>query len=124
MANWLRKSVFLDPAAVSEEMIDVFATCAQQPAAEHAALAWLRGALGMDLEAQLRIVSQPTALLWGEERGPEPDGRALPLQRLLPAASVMLVSGGGILAALEAPAAMVAAIEEQLGNDWRVLKAG
>lgn len=124
VAHWLRKAVFLDPAVVTEEMIDVFATCAQQPAAEHAALAWLSGALSFDLEARWRALPQPVALLWGEERTPEPEGRAFGLQRILPTSPLTIISGAGVMAALEAPAAVVAALDEQLRSDLRVLKAG
>ena len=69
--TWLTQFGFLDPARVTEEMIEVYATCAQQPAAEHAALAWLSGALSFDLEARWRTLPQPVALLWGEEPAPE-----------------------------------------------------
>lgn len=124
VAHWLRKAVFLDPAAVTEEIIDVFSTCAQQPAAEHAALAWLGERLNVDLETCLRTLPQPVALLWGEERGLEPAGRAFRLQRLLAAGTLTMISGGGVMAALEAPEAMVAALVEQLRSDLRVLRAG
>jgi len=123
VAQWLRKAVFLEPSAVTEEMIDVIATCAQQPSAEHAALSWLGGSLGFDLEARLRILTRPMALLWGEERAAEPEGRAFSLHRLVPASPLSVVPGGGIMAALETPEAMTAALDEQLRADLRILKA-
>ena len=122
ITHWLRTAAFLDPALVTDEMADVFTTCAQQPAAEHATLAWLRGALSFDLEACWRALPQPVALLWGEERTAE--SRAVPLQRLLPTSTLTIISGVGIMAALEAPASVGAALEEQLRSDLRVLKAG
>lgn len=123
VANWLHKAVFLDPSAVTEEMVDVIATCAQQPSAEHAALAWLSGSLSFDLEARLRLLMRPMALLWSEERPPEPDGAALQLQRLVPACPLTVIAQGGVMAALEAPGTVIAALEEQLRADLRVLKA-
>jgi len=123
VANWLRTAVFVDPSAVTEEMIDVIATCAQQPAAEHATLSWLSGGLSFDLEARLRMLLRPLALLWGEERSPEPGGRALQVQRLVPACPVTMIAHGGIMAALEAPETITAALDEQLRADLRVLKA-
>jgi pimeloyl-ACP methyl ester carboxylesterase len=123
VAAWLRKAVFTDPAAVTEEMIDVISTCAQQPSAEHAALAWLGGALGFDLEARLRMLMRPMALLWSEERVPELEGRAVQLQRLVPACTLAVIPQGGIMAALEAPETMVRALDEQLRSDLRILKA-
>ncbi|MDR3402935.1 MAG: alpha/beta hydrolase [Chthoniobacter sp.] len=123
VAHWLRKAVLLDPSAATEEMIDVMATCAQQPSAEHAALAWLGGSLSFDLEARLRLLLRPMALLWGEESTAEPEGRAFHLQRLVPASPLTVISNGGIMAALETPEAMVAALDEQLRADLRILKA-
>jgi pimeloyl-ACP methyl ester carboxylesterase len=123
VAGWLRKAAFLEPATVTEETIDVVATCAQQPAAEHAALAWLAGALAFDLEARLRLLVRPVALLWGEERLPDHDARAGQIQRLVPAGPLTMIARGGIMAALEAPEAMIAALDEQLRGDLRVLKA-
>ena len=43
MAHWLRKAAFVNPALVTEEMIEVFATCAQQPGAEFSAVRWMGG---------------------------------------------------------------------------------
>jgi pimeloyl-ACP methyl ester carboxylesterase len=120
--TWLR-AVVAEPAAVSEEIVDVFATCAQQSAAEHATLAWLGGALVFDLEARLRLLVRPAALLWGEERLPGEQGRVLGLQRLVPACPVTAVARGGILAALEAPEAMTAALDDLLRGELRILKA-
>jgi pimeloyl-ACP methyl ester carboxylesterase len=124
VAQWLRKVVFLDPAAVTDEMIDVFATCAQQPSAEHAALRWLGGNLGFDLESRLRTLPQPLALLWGEERADEPGDHGFRLQKLLPTSTLTVISGAGVMAALEAPVEMIAALDEQLRSELRVLKAG
>lgn len=123
VAGWLRKAIFTDPAAVTEEMIDVIATCAQQPSAEHAALAWLGGALSFDLEARLRMLMRPMALLWSEERVPEREGRALQIQKLIPACTLAVIAQGGVMAALEAPETMVRALDEQLRSDLRILKA-
>ncbi len=124
VAHWLRKVVFVDPAIVSDEMIAVFATCAQQPAAEHAAICWLDGTLSFDLEARLRALSQPLALLCGEVRELETGNHGFRLQRLLPTSTLTVISGTGVMAALEAPEEMIAALDEQLRSELRVLKAG
>jgi pimeloyl-ACP methyl ester carboxylesterase len=124
VASWLRKIAASDAATVTDEMIDVFATCAQQPAAEYAALAWLNGQLGFDFETRWRALPLPVALLWGEAEFTEPENRAFRLHRLLPASTLTTLPGAGTFAALEAPDAMVAALNEQLRSDLRVLKAG
>lgn len=124
VTHWLQRVVVTDPATVTDEMVDVFATCAQQPSAEHAALAWLSGSLSFDLEARWRAVVSPVALLWGDEQFADPDSRAFRLQRMLPTSTLTTISGAGILAALEAPDAISAALDEQLRSELRVLKAG
>lgn len=124
VAGWLRKVSASDPGIVTDETIDVFATCAQQPAAEYAALAWLSGKLGFDLEARWRTLSSPVALLWGDEEPSEPESRAFRFQRLLPTSTLTVISRVGAMAALEAPEAMIGALNEQLRSDLRVLKAG
>ena len=125
VAHWLRKAAFFDPALVTEEMIDVFATCAQQPGAEFSAVRWIGGGLRLDLERWLEVVAQPIALIWG---GAVPAG-SVELGRRRPqhagAASLTVFPDAGIMAAQETPQAMIAALQEQLRDDLRVvLKAG
>lgn len=124
VASWLRRVVTVNPGEVTEEMVDVFTTCAQQPAAEHATLAWLGGALSFDFEARWRALRPPAALLWGDERFSEPESRAFRLQRMLPTSTLTTIPGAGVMAALEVPDAMFAALDEQLRNELRVLRAG
>lgn len=124
VAHWLRKAAFVNPALVTEEMIEVFATCAQQPGAEFSAVRWMGGGVRLDLERWLAAVQRPIALTWGEAVP------AIPLeigrgQALAGAASLTVFSEAGIMAALEAPEAMIASLQEQLREDLRVvLKAG
>ena len=124
VSQWLKKVAFTDPELVTEEMIDVTATCAQQPAAEHAALAWMGGALSFDFEARWRALLIPVALLWGEEPLMESESRSFRLQRMLPTCTLTTIPGTGVMAGLEAPAAMISALDEQLRSELRVLKAG
>jgi len=124
VASWLRKVAVPDPAIVTDEMIDVFATCAQQPAAEYATLAWLSGKLEFDFEKRWGALSLPVALLWGEEEFSEPESRAFHLHRLLPTSTLTTIPRAGAMAALEVPEAMIASLDEQLRSELRVLKAG
>jgi len=124
VSHWLRKVAAFDAARVTEEMIDVVATCAQQPAAEYAVLAWMAGALNFDFESRWRALPMPVALLWGEEEFSGSESRAFRLQRMLPSSNFTMIPGTGVLAALEAPAAMISTLEEQLCGELRVLKAG
>ena len=125
VAHWLRKAAFANPDLVSEEVIDVFATCAQQPGAEFAAVRWMGGNLGVDLETHLNGIAQPVALMWGGAVPAAPVETGRRLQRLAAAASFTVFPDAGIMAAREAPEEMIAALHEQLRDDLRVvLKAG
>jgi pimeloyl-ACP methyl ester carboxylesterase len=124
VSHWLRRVALLESSQVTEEMIDVVATCAQQPAAEYAALAWMAGALGFDFESRWRALPMPVTLLWGEEEFSGTESRAFRLQRMLPSSSLVTIQETGVMAALEAPAAMISTLEEQLSGELRVLKAG
>lgn len=122
VAHWLRRAVFADAARVTEEMIDIFTTCAQQPGAECAALHWMAGRLGLDLEARLAAVRQPVALLWS---GAAPIEAAARLQNLAPSATLTLLPEAGAMPGLERPAETIAVLAELLRHDLRVvLKAG
>ncbi|MGB8169776.1 MAG: alpha/beta hydrolase [Chthoniobacteraceae bacterium] len=125
VAHWLRKAIFVDSALVTEEIIDVFATCAQQPGAEFAAVRWMGGGLRLDLDTALNAVARPVALTWGGEGAPDAEETSRRLQRLAAAASLTVFPSAGIMLAREAPEEMIAALREQLRDDLRViLKAG
>lgn len=124
VAHWLRRAVFIDGERVSEEMIDVIATCAQQPGAEFAAVRWMGGSLRLDLEAALNALTRPVALIWGAVESTTSVEMGRRLQRLA-AASLTVFPVAGIMLAREAPNEMVVALEEHLREDLRVvLKAG
>ena len=124
IVQWLRRFAFLDPAKVTEEIIDIFATCAQQPGAEHATLAWLGGRLTFDFDHRFQSLTQPVALLWSSEAPGAPVAFAQHLQKLAPATSLAVFPDAGPLAALESPEAMTDALREHLHTDIRLLKAG
>jgi pimeloyl-ACP methyl ester carboxylesterase len=121
IAQWLRKAAFVQPGLVTEETVDVYATCAQQPGAEYAALQWLAGRLSVDLEAALQAVTQPIALTWGGAVAAEPLTAGRRLQELSGAASFTVFPEGGCLAARESSAEMIAALREHLRGDLRVM---
>ncbi len=125
VAHWLRKAAFVEPALVTEETIDVVATCARQPGAEFAATRWLSGRLRLDLDSWLRQVTQPVALTWGTAVPGMPVETGRQLQRFAPVACLEVLPEAGILAARESSAAMIATLKELLREDLHVvLKAG
>lgn len=65
--NFLQQFLFAKPERVSEEMVEAYLTSAQQPNAEYAALAFLRGDLYFDLSLYIQQLTVPTVMLWGEE---------------------------------------------------------
>jgi hypothetical protein len=113
VAHWLEHAAFTDGALVTDDMIDVFTTCAQQSGAEHAVIAWMAGKLGFDLPAALRNVTQPVAFLWGSATADD----QLLLQRSARRGTCAVISGAGPFAALEMSAETTDAIHVQLETE-------
>ena len=122
VTHWLRKAAFAEPALVTEETIQVVATCAGQPGAEFAALRWLSGRLSVDLAAALQAITQPVALTWGGAVPAAPIALGRELQQLARATSLTIFPESGILAARESSAEMTAALKEQLRGDLRLVQ--
>jgi pimeloyl-ACP methyl ester carboxylesterase len=64
--SFLERFLFVDPARVSPEMVAAYLESAQQPNAQYAALAFLRGDLYFDLARYIEQLHTPTTILWGE----------------------------------------------------------
>ena len=98
-------------------MVTILSTCAQQYGAEHAILGFLRGRMAFDIERRLHDVPAPVHILWPDRAtGFSPDGGA-PICRKLPRACLEILPGCGILAALESPDLVEAAIVRALRGD-------
>jgi len=67
VSNFLVQFLFAQPERVSGEMVEAYLASAQQPNAEYAALAFLRGDLYFDLSLYIPQLTVPTVLFWGEE---------------------------------------------------------
>ncbi len=65
--NFLEQFLFADRDRITNEMVNAYLYSAQQPNAEYAALAFLRGDLYFDLSLYLPQLTVPTAILWGEK---------------------------------------------------------
>ncbi len=63
---FLAQRQFADASKVSDEMVAAYLASAQQPHADVAALAFVRGDLSFDLAVDLPHLTTPTTLLWGE----------------------------------------------------------
>jgi pimeloyl-ACP methyl ester carboxylesterase len=79
VGNFLVRFLFAKPERVSTEMVEAYLASAQQPNAEYAALAFLRGDLYFDLSLYISQLTVPTVIVWGEEAQftREPLGRRL-----------------------------------------------
>ncbi|MBD2258205.1 alpha/beta hydrolase [Pseudanabaena sp. FACHB-2040] len=65
--SFLQERQFADPDLVSEEMVSAYVASAQQPNAEDAALAFVRGDLSFDLSLEMPKLAVPTYIIWGDQ---------------------------------------------------------
>ncbi|MBD1916510.1 MULTISPECIES: alpha/beta fold hydrolase [Cyanophyceae] len=63
---FLAQRQFADASKISDDIVAAYLMSAQQPNADVAALAFVRGDLSFDLATHLPQLTTPTALLWGE----------------------------------------------------------
>lgn len=72
--SFLEQRQFARPGRIYPEIVDAYLESAQQPNAEYAALAFVRGDLCFDLSLYIQKLTIPTAILWGQKSqftGPE-----------------------------------------------------
>ena len=65
--SFLENRQFARPNRIYEEIVEAYLTSAQQPNAEYAALAFVRGDLCFDLSLYISQLNTPTAIIWGEK---------------------------------------------------------
>ncbi|MGB3201487.1 MAG: alpha/beta fold hydrolase, partial [Nodosilinea sp.] len=63
---FLAQRQFADPSKITDEMVAAYLKSAQQPNADVAALAFVRGDLSFDLAPYVSQLITPTTMLWGE----------------------------------------------------------
>ncbi|MBW4463343.1 MAG: alpha/beta fold hydrolase [Nodosilinea sp. WJT8-NPBG4] len=63
---FLTQRQFADASKISDDIVAAYLKSAQQPNADVAALAFVRGDLSFDLATYLPLLTVPTVLLWGE----------------------------------------------------------
>jgi pimeloyl-ACP methyl ester carboxylesterase len=119
---WLVNQGFTDASRITDETLDVYATCAQQSGAEHAIRNLYTGRLNVALEERLPMVSQPVTILWPElapENPSELPGRFQALAR----GSRMRIAGRlGQLAAVEGSAEIADLLAEELDPRLKVVR--
>jgi len=114
--NFLVQFLFSKPQRVSAEMVAAYLASAQQPHAEYAALAFLRGDLYFDLPLYIDQLTVPTVIFWGERAQFTRLDLGKRLARLNPQAvrGFEVIEDTGILPHLEQPAVFIGLLERYL----------
>ncbi|MGA3170483.1 MAG: alpha/beta fold hydrolase [Chthoniobacteraceae bacterium] len=116
--GWIAAHGFADASRVTDETVDVYATCAQQYGAEHAIRNLHAGRLNVNLEERLPMLSQPVTLLWPEGQGEQP----VRLHALAPGSRLATVPRLSQLAAIEGAAEIASLLAEELQPGLKVVK--
>ena len=121
---FLENRQFARSTRVYQEIVDAYLASAQQPNAEYAALAFVRGDLCFDLSLYMPQLTTPTAMIWGQKSeftGPEIGQR---LAALNPKAIRFFetLDDVGLTPQLELPAVTVGLIRRYL--KWLTSEAG
>ncbi|HEY9632123.1 MAG TPA: alpha/beta hydrolase [Coleofasciculaceae cyanobacterium] len=114
--NFLVQFLFAKPERVTEEMVAAYLASAQQPNAEYAALAFLRGDLYFDLPLYIDQLTVPTVIFWGEEAQFTRLDSGRRLARLNPEAvkDFQVIADTGVLPHLEQPAVVIGLLERYM----------
>ena len=119
---WLSAHGFADPARISEEALEVYATCAQQWGAEHAIRNLYAGRLNIALEERLPTLTQQVTLLWPDQCPDVPAELPTRLQSLAKGSRLRTASRLSQLAAIESPEEIAILLAEELDPALKVLR--
>jgi len=116
--NFLTSFLFADSARISPEIVQAYLTCIQQPRAEYAALASLKGDISFDLSRYMNQLQVPTAFILGAASRLNPASRGQRLAQLNPdvVQTIYKIPASGALPQLERPAAVVNVLRHFLAN--------
>lgn len=116
VSNFLVQFLFAKPERVSQEMVEAYLASAQQPNAEYAALAFLRGDLYFDLSLYIPQLTVPTVIFWGKEaQFTRPDlGQRLAALNPEMMRGFEVIPETGILPHLEQPEVMIGLLQKYL----------
>lgn len=114
--NFLERFLFAYPERLDEETVSAYLASAQQPNAEYAALAFLRGDLYFDLSRYMPQLTVPTVILWGEQAQFTDLKLGMRLAQLNPQAIQMfgIITETGVLPHLELPAVVLGVMQRSL----------
>jgi pimeloyl-ACP methyl ester carboxylesterase len=114
--NFLVQFLFTKPERVSQEMVEAYLASAQQPHAEYAALAFLKGDLYFDLSLYMPQLRVPTVIFWGEEAQftRQEVGRRLAALNPEVIRGFEVIPETGVLPHLEQPEVMIGLLQRYL----------
>jgi pimeloyl-ACP methyl ester carboxylesterase len=114
--SFLERFLFAQPDRVSQEMVAAYLESAQQPNAQYAALAFLRGDLYFDLARYLPQLQTPTVILWGKQTQFTSVNLGQRLASLNPSRikAFVPIADAGVLAHLEQPAIVIGLLRQFL----------
>ena len=115
--GWLSRFALSDPARLTDEMVHILSTCAHQYGAEHAILGFLRGRLAFEIEERLDEVQVPVNILWPEKASGFSSEAGGLLSKRIARCGFEVLPDTGVLAALETPDLVAAAIEGSLHGE-------
>lgn len=119
---WLSGEGFADPAALTEETVDVVSSFARQYGAEHAILAMSKNRKKFDAYARLSEILAPVHILWPGNAEGFPPGEATALCRRLSKSSLEILNEASAFAPMENPALLMRSIarwlDGDLAGDW------
>jgi pimeloyl-ACP methyl ester carboxylesterase len=115
---FLSQRQFAAPNQLREETVAAYRQSAQQPRAEVAALAFVRGDLSFDLAAYLPQMTTPTAMIWGEAAQITDIALGQRLVALNPEAICQFdtLPGVGLTPQLEQPGVIIGLIQQFLAH--------
>lgn len=123
-ARFEAAGAFVDPAAITQESVDMHAICAQQFQADYAIYRLFQGKMSFDLDARFRELSVPTTLLWPARlAGGQAFAAAERLAGSNELCTLRVVPNAGPYAPLETPESMIAVLNGELQGEARVLRA-
>lgn len=113
--GFLENVLFFNKNRVTQEMVEAYYTSGQQPRAEYAAFAFLKGYNSFDLAKFMPKLTKPTAILWGEKTNfafPELGKRLADLSPMV--SYFQVIPDTGTVPHLELPAITISAINKAL----------
>jgi pimeloyl-ACP methyl ester carboxylesterase len=120
--GWLTINGFAEGSRITDETVEVYATCAQQSGAEYAIRNLYMGRLNVALEERLPMVSQPVTFLWPEFSVENPSELPGRLQALARGSRMRMTGRLAQLAAVEAPAELATLLSEELDPGLKVVR--